>query len=353
MRPLGARLGLAAILAAAVLVSAGGFATAQDAVAKGKLVLRGAGATFPAPLYAKWIQTYRQEHPEVAITYDVVGSGEGQRRFLADVVDFGASDAALTDEQMARVKAGARLVPVTAGIVVLAYNLPGLSGPLKLGRDVYVDIFAGRIRNWDDPRIRAQNPTLNLPNRTIAIVARQDSSGTTFALTNHLSAVSGVWRDQGPGVGNLVDWRGTAMVARGNEGVAGRIKVSEASIGYVEYHFAKRLGLSMAHVQNKAGRYVAPSEQGGQAALAVNVKQMPSNLRLFLPDPEGEESYPIVTFSWLLLYESYPSPAKVAALKKFLTWGLTTGQSYSRELGYIPLPAEVASLSLAALDRIN
>ena len=216
-----------------------------------------------------------------------------------------------------------------------------------------MDIFAGRIRNWDDPRIRAQNPTLNLPNRTIAIVARQDSSGTTFALTNHLSAVSGVWRDQGPGVGNLVDWRGTAMVARGNEGVAGRIKVSEASIGYVEYHFAKRLGLSMAHVQNKAGRYVAPSEHSGQAALAANVKQMPSNLRLFLPDPEGEESYPIVTFSWLLLYESYPSPAKVAALKKFLTWGLTTGQSYSRELGYIPLPAEVASLSLAALDRIN
>lgn len=354
MRRLGARLGLAALLAGAVVGSAGGFAAAQDAAAKGQLVLRGAGATFPAPLYEKWIKTYRQEHPEVAITYDVVGSGEGQRRFLAaDVVDFGASDAALTDEQMARVKAGARLVPVTAGIVVLAYNLPGLSGPLRLARDVYVDIFAGRIRNWDDPRIRAQNPTLNLPHRTIAIVARQDSSGTTFALTNHLSAVSGVWRDQGPGVGNLVDWRGTAMLARGNEGVAGRIKVSEASIGYVEYHFAKRLGLSMAHVQNKAGRYVAPSEQSGQAALAANVKQMPSNLRLFLPDPEGEDSYPIVTFSWLLLYESYPSPAKASALKKFLTWGLTTGQGYSRELGYIPLPAEVASRSLAALDRIN
>jgi phosphate transport system substrate-binding protein len=348
MRPLRAALGWAAVLAAIVLATSAGFVAAQA----GKVVLRGAGATFPAPLYEKWIQTYRQQHPEVAITYDVVGSGEGQRRFLNDVVDFGASDAALTDEQMARVKAGTRLVPVTAGIVVLAYNLPGLSGPLRLGRDVYVDILAGRVRTWDDPRIRAHNPTLDLPHRNIAIVARQDSSGTTFALTNHLSAVSPVWRDQGPGVGNLVDWRG-AMLARGNEGVAGRIKVSEASIGYVEYHFAKRLGLSMAHVQNKAGRYVAPSEQGGQAALAANVKQMPSNLRLFLPDPEGEESYPIVTFSWLLLYESYPNPAKASALKKFLTWGLTTGQSYSRDLGYIPLPAEVASLSLAALDRIN
>jgi len=349
MRPLRAALGFAAVLAAIVATGSVGFVAAQE----GKVVLRGAGATFPAPLYEKWIQTYRQQNPEVAITYDVVGSGEGQRRFLNDAVDFGASDAALTDEQMTRVKAGARLVPVTAGVVVLAYNLPGLSGPLKLGRDVYVDILAGRIRNWDDPRLRAHNPGLNLPHRNIAIVARQDSSGTTFALTNHLSAVSPVWRDQGPGVGNLVDWRGTAMLARGNEGVAGRIKVSDASIGYVEYHFAKRLGLSMAHVQNKAGRYVAPGEQSGQAALAANVKQMPSNLRLFLPDPEGEESYPIVTFSWLLLYESYPNPAKVSALKKFLTWGLTTGQGYSRELGYIPLPAEVASLSLAALDRIN
>jgi phosphate transport system substrate-binding protein len=349
MRPLRLAFGFAVLLAAIVATSWAGFVAAQE----GKVVLRGAGATFPAPLYEKWIQTYRQQNPGVAISYDVVGSGEGQRRFLNDVVDFGASDAALTDEQMTRVKAGARLVPVTAGIVVLAYNLPGLNGPLKLGRDVYVDILAGRIRTWDDARLRAHNPTLNLPHRNIAIVARQDSSGTTFDLTNHLSAVSPVWRDQGPGVGNLVDWRGTAMLARGNEEVAGRIKVSESSIGYVEYHFAKRLGLSMAHVQNKAGRYIAPGEQGGQAALAANVKQMPSNLRLFLPDPEGEESYPIVTFSWLLLYESYPNPAKVSALKKFLTWGLTTGQGYSRELGYIPLPAEVASLSLAALDRIN
>ena len=342
---------LVAGLAALLLLSAG-VASGQNSAGKGRIVLRGAGATFPAPLYEKWIQTYRQQHPEVAITYDAVGSGEGQRRFLADAVDFGASDAALSDEQMARVKVGARLVPVTAGVVVLAYNLPGLGGPLKLGRDVYVDILAGRVRTWDDARIRAQNPGLNLPNRSIAIVARQDRSGTTFALTNHLSAVSSAWRDQGPGVGNLVDWK-AAMLARGNEGVAGRIKVSEGSIGYVEHHFAKRLGLSMAHVQNKAGRYVAPDEHGGQAALAANVKEMPSNLRLFLPDPEGEESYPIVTFSWLLLYDRYPDRERALALKRFLAWGLTAGQSYSRELGYIPLPAAVASLSLAALDRIN
>src|SRR5262245_30468490 len=315
--------------------------------------LRGAGATFPAPLYEKWIEVYRRENPGVLITYEAVGSSEGQRRYLADSVDFGASDAALTDEQMAQVKGGARLVPVTAGIVVLANNIPGLDRPLRLSREAFTGIFAGRIRAWNDARIREANPALPLPNRTVALGARQDGSGTTFALTNHLSAVSPAWRDQAGGPANLVDWRGVAMLARGNEGVAARIRVSEYSLGYVEYHFAKRLGLAMARLQNRAGRYVEPDEQGGRAALAASVKQMPENLRLFVPDPEGEESYPIVTFSWLLLYERYPDPAKAAALRKFVTWGLTTGQRYSRDLGYIALPPEVASMSLAALDHIR
>src|SRR5262245_12383627 len=344
---------LTASLAAVVLLSTGQLSLGQAPAAKGRIALRGAGATFPAPLYERWIETYRREHPEIAISYDAVGSGEGQRRFLADAVEFGASDAALSDEQLARVKVGARLVPATAGMVVLAYNLPGLNGPLRHGRDVYVDIFSGRIRTWNDPRIRGDNPGLNLPNRNITIVARQDSSGTTFALTNHMSAINRAWRDQGPGVGNLVNWQGNTMLARGNEGVAGRIKVSEASIGYIEYHFSKRLGLSVAQLQNKSGRFVAPDERSGQFALAASVKQMPSNLRLFLPDPEGEESYPIVTFSWLLLYDRYPNRDAAAALKSFVTWGLTTGQGLSRELGYIPLPAEVVSLSLAALDPLN
>ncbi|HYB40282.1 MAG TPA: phosphate ABC transporter substrate-binding protein PstS [Candidatus Methylomirabilis sp.] len=342
--------GLAAIclLSATVPVSGGDAGPSSTPI-----VLRGAGATLPAPLYEKWIQGYRLQNPDVAITYDALGSGEGQRRFLAETVDFGASDAALTDEQMARARSGARLVPVTAGIVVLAYNLPELGGPLRLARDVTVDIFAGRIRSWSDPRIRAVNPGLNLPNRNIAVVARQDSSGTTFAFTNHLSAASDSWRDRGPGTGNLVDWGGTAMLAKGNEGVAARIKVSDASIGYVEYHFARRLGLPMAWLQNKSGRYVEPGERGGQMALASTVKLMPGNLRLFLPDPDGAESYPIVTYTWLLLRDRYTDPQKAAALKRFVTWGLTSGQAYSRDLGYIALPSEVAALSMAVVERIN
>jgi len=236
-------------------------------------------------------------------------------------------------------------------MVVLAYNLSGLTGPLRLSRDVYVDIFAQRIRTWNDPRIRATNPDLDLPGRNITLVARQESSGTTFAFTNHLAAISESWRDRGPGVGNVVDWRG-AMLARGNEGVAGRIKVSADSIGYVEYHFAKRLGLRMAWLQNKAGRFVEPGDQSGQAGLA-SAKHMPENLRLFLPDPDAEAAYPIVTYSWLLLRARYVDRDKASALKQFVRWGLTDGQAYSRDLGYIPLPPEIASLSLAAVDRVE
>jgi phosphate transport system substrate-binding protein len=318
-----------------------------------KVLIRGAGATFPAPLYEQWITAFRAQNPDLAITYEAVGSGEGQKRFLANTVDFGASDAALNDEQLAQVKPGAQLVPVTAGIVVLAYNLPALGGDLRLSRAVCADIFGGAIKTWDDPRIRADNPGLALPRRSIATIVRQDGSGTTYALSAHLSAVSPAWRDRGPGVGTLLAWPGNTMRVRGNEGVAGRIKVAEGAIGYVEYHFARRLGLAMAQLQNRAGRFVAPSEASGQAALARNATQMPPNLRLFMPDPDGEDAYPIVSFSWLLLYDRYPDREKAAALRKFVVWGLTDGQRLSRDLGYIPLPGEVAALSLAALERIR
>lgn len=314
--------------------------------------LHGAGATFPAPLYKKWIDTYGKTHPEVAIAYAAVGSGEGTTRFLDRTVDFGASDAALSDEQIARVKAGVTLVPVTAGMVVLAYHLPGLNGPLKLSRDVYADMFAGKIREWNDPRLQALNPGLQLPRQNIVLVGRQDSSGTTYALTNHLSAVSPEWRDRGPGTGKVIDWPGHAMLARGNEGVASRIKMSRGAIGYVEYGFARRLGLPMAHLQNRAGRFVEPTARSGQAALA-SAAGLPESLRAFVPDPEGEEAYPIVTFTWLLLYGQYAQADKAAALREFVDWGLTTGQTFSSELGYIPLPENVAALSRAAVAAVK
>ncbi|MDS4022628.1 MAG: phosphate ABC transporter substrate-binding protein PstS [Candidatus Competibacter sp.] len=323
-----------------------------SAAASERVVLRGAGATFPAPLYRKWIDVYTKANPNVAIEYQDVGSGEGIKLFLDNAVDFGASDSALNDEQIQQAKAGATLVPATAGVIVLAYNLPDVEGTLKLSRDVCADIFLGKIREWNDPRIQALNPGLKLPQQTITLIARQDSSGTTYALTNHLSAISEAWR-KGPGTGKIVNWPGVSMTARGNEGVAGRIKRSWGSLGYVEYGFAKRLGLPVIHLQNKAGTFVEPGPNSGQAALASSVDQIPGNLRVFLPDPEGKDSYPIVTFTWLLLYDQYPDQRKAAALKGFANWALTDGQRYSGDEGYIPLPADVAALARAAVDRVR
>ncbi len=323
----------------------------QTSSSSSKVRLEGAGATFPALLYKKWIDLYTMQNPDVVIDYKDVGSGEGVRRFLDRGVDLGPSDGALTDEQMATVAGGARLVPITAGMVVLAYNIRGLGGELKLSRDVYSDLFLHRISKWNDPRIQALNPTLNLPNRSIVVAARQDGSGTTFAMSNDLSAINADWR-RGPGAGYVVDW-GHAMRARGNEGVAALIKQSDGAIGYVEYAFALRLLLPIARLQNKAGRYVAPSDRTGETALASNVRQMPDNLRLFLPDPDCEDSYPIVSFSWLLLYQQARDQHKSAALKEFIRWGLSDGQSLSAKLGYVPLPPDVAALSRAALDRID
>ncbi|MBL0168278.1 MAG: phosphate ABC transporter substrate-binding protein PstS [Propionivibrio sp.] len=317
------------------------------------LALRGAGATFPAPLYKKWIAAYRKVEPTTLIEYAPVGSGDGVKRFLADSVDFGASDAAMTDDQMASAKQGAVLVPATAGLIVLAYNLPGLNGPLKLNRSTYSALLMGKIPRWNDSRIQATNPGLNLPDREIVVVARQDSSGTTYALTNHLSAVSPQWRDRGPGVGKVVVWPDTAMIVRGNEGVASRIKLSVGSIGYIEYSFARYLGLSTAHLENKEGRFVAPSDVVGETTLAANLSRIPANLRVFIPDPDGAESYPIISFSWLLLKERNADPAKAAALKRFVNWGLSEGQGLSSELGYIRLPTNVAELGKAVLTRVQ
>ena len=344
---------LGSLLASVALLGPVAYAQGAKASEGGTLALQGAGATFPAPLYKQWIAAHKKVEPSTAIKYAVVGSGEGVTRFLADSVDFGASDAAMSDTQIGAAKHGAILIPATAGMVVLAYNLPGLNGPLKLNRETYVALLMGKIPRWNDARIAATNPGLNLPNREITLVARQDSSGTTFALTNHLSAISNQWRDRGPGVTKLVSWPEGTMVVRGNEGVASRIKLSVGSIGYIEYGFAKAIGMPVALLENKEGNFVAPGPETGEKTLATNLSRIPANLRAFIPDPDGADSYPIITFSWLLLKERYADPAKAAALKRFVAWGLGEGQGYSSELGYIPLPVDVAARGKAALARIQ
>jgi phosphate transport system substrate-binding protein len=251
---------------------------------------------------------------------------------------------------MARVPAGVQLLPVTAGSVVLAYNLPGFEGELRLSRKAYAGVFSGRIKNWNDRLIVATNPKAKLLKITIATVVRQDGSGTTYAFTKHLDAIDETWRSR-YGAATLVDWPGNAMRATGNEGVAGLIKHSEGSIGYVNYEFARKIGLPMATLENKEGNYVRPSVQSAAAALAS--AQLPGNLRAFVPDPAGRDSYPIVTLTWILLRKDYGDAAKARALRELLGWCLQDGQKYAPELNYIPLPADVVAKALPALASVK
>jgi phosphate transport system substrate-binding protein len=269
---------------------------------------------------------------------------------MAWAVDFGASDAAMTDSDMAQVSRGVQLIPVVAGSIVLAYHVPGMVGELKLTRDVYADIFLGKITRWDDLRLQAINPGLVLPSMGIRVTARHDSSGTTFAFTNHLSAVSEAWH-AGPGTGRWVDWPGHTVRVPGNEGVAAYIQQTPGALGYVEYGIATRTGLAMAWLENKAGAFIQP--HGGSGLASLLQATLPDNLRAFFPDPDGAYSYPIVTYSWLLLYQRYDDPKKTAALKHFVRWCLTDGQAFSEPLGYVRLAPQVVTRALAALDRIQ
>ncbi|MBY0527912.1 MAG: phosphate ABC transporter substrate-binding protein PstS [Gemmataceae bacterium] len=324
--------------------------------------LQGAGATFPAPLYKRWFLEYYQQHPNVRVNYQATGSGAGVRQFSSDLLDFGASDGAMSDKEIASaVKANPRhegvlMLPVTAGIISLCYNVPdihkvpGAPEDLRLSRKVYSDIFLGKIANWNDPAIAALNPLVRLPDLPITIVRRADGSGTTFAFTNHMSAVSTEWKER-VGVGKSVVWP-TGIGGKGNAGVAALIQQTPGALGYLELGYAELLHIPMARLENKDGQYVAPSIKGGQFGLAS--AKLPDNLRVFVPDPSGPASYPIVTYTWMLCWKNYGASAKKAAtLKAVLRYCLTDGQKISEELGYIPLPLEVTERVLKAVDTIQ
>jgi phosphate transport system substrate-binding protein len=351
----GIRVRKSGALAVFALLLCGAVSSGRAETAQPQLWLRGAGATFPAPLYDAWIKAYLKQNPGLSITYDAVGSGEGISRFITGSVDFGGSDAPLTDAQIAKVNRGVVLVPATAGMVVLAYSLPDVA-ELKLPRDVYGGIFAGEISKWNDPRVVAANPGVRLPNRTIAVVARLDGSGTTYAFTSHLNAISSAWRDKGLGVSTRIDWPGNTQQVRGNEGVAQRIKISEGAIGYVEYGFAKRLGLPVAALQNRAGSFVKPTPDSGGAALSEISQTLDAQLRGSVTDPSAVDAYPIVTYSWMMLYGQYADARKAGAIRDFVSWGLTEGQQMNRDAalsGYIPLPAVVVTEGQRAIASIR
>jgi phosphate transport system substrate-binding protein len=310
--------------------------------------LSGAGATFPAPLYQRWAVEYNKQVPAIKVNYQSVGSGAGVKNFLQGVVDFGASDAAMTDEEMAKAPRGAVLVPATAGSVVLAYNLEGVPN-LKLTREAMAGIFLGTIKKWNDPAIVAANPDVPLPAQAINVAYRSDGSGTTFVFTQHLAAISPEFDEQ-VGFDKSVSFP-VGVGGKGNEGVTALVKQTPGTIGYVEFGYAEQNKLSVASLQNKSGAFVAPTPESGAAALAS--VEMPENLRIWPVDPEAPDAYPIATFSWLLLSRKYDDAAKLKALKDFVTYGLTEGQSYAIELGYIPLPEAVVAKANAALSTIE
>jgi phosphate transport system substrate-binding protein len=311
--------------------------------------LQGTGATFPAPLYQRWFTEYNKAHPEVQINYQALGSGAGVKQFQEGLVNFGASDAAMTDEEIAAVKDGVVLLPMTAGSVVLAYNLPGAPAELKLSREAYVGIFLGKITNWNDPKIAAANPGVKLPDLKITPVTRSDGSGTTFVFTQHLSAVSDDWK-KGPGTGKSVNFP-VGVGGKGNPGVTALIKQTPGAIGYVEYGYAKQTNMPMAMLENKSGKYLKADLESERAALSS--VELPADLRAWIPDPTAPEAYPIVTYTWLLAYKKYADPKIKDAFKGVVKYGLTEGQKFSEELGYIPLPENVVTAVTKALDQIS
>jgi phosphate transport system substrate-binding protein len=342
------------LLALAFIFSVVSSATswAQNPQTSKPVSLQGAGSTFAAPLYKEWIEEYGIAHRNVSISYDAVGSGEGVKRFIANAVDFAGSDEILTGNESAQLHEPALMVPITAGMIVLAYNIPGVTSEIRLPRDVYVDIFAGAIRQWDDPRIATANPGLTLPHLAIALVARQDSSGTTAAFTKHLRAIGAGWSARRMSSGKVVDWSPGTMLAPGNEGVAGRIKISEGSIGYIEYWFAQRLRLHMAALQNKAGSYITPTAKSGELALSGRVAQV-KELDASVADPADSGAYPITTYSWMFLYPHYADRAKGAGVRDFAEWILSQqAQNYGEQLGYLALSADISALGKQALTGL-
>jgi phosphate transport system substrate-binding protein len=313
--------------------------------------LIGSGASFPFPIYSAWFKDFSKQNNGVTVDYQAKGSGAGIQDFINHTVDFAGSDAAMTDEEIAKVSDGVVLLPVTAGEIVLAYNLPGSPKELKLPHDVYPDIFLGKITRWNDPRIAAANPSLKLPDLQITVVRRSDSSGTTFVFTKHLSAISQAFAKE-VGSGTTVQWpKGEKMVAAPkNDGVTATIKQTPGAIGYIEYGYAKLTKADSALLQNKAGNYVAASDKSGAATLASAV--LGPDLRGWIEDPAGAEAYPIATFTWLLAYKKQDAK-KAEWMRKLVEYCVTKGQSISDSMGYIPLPTNVVDKIKTASAQIQ
>jgi phosphate transport system substrate-binding protein len=318
-----ATFGIAAMLTAGVFA---GTANAQK--------LTGAGATFPYPIYSKWFSEYSAAHPGVEINYQSIGSGGGIKQATAGLVDFGATDGPMNDEQIAQSKVKLLHIPTVLGAVVPIFNVTGVTD-LKFSPDVLADIFLGKISTWNDPRIAKDNPTAKLPSENIIVVHRADGSGTTYIFSDYLSKVSKDWAN-GPGKGTALNWP-KGVAGKGNDGVAGYVRQLPGSIGYVELIYAMQNKISFGEVKNAAGNWVKASIDGVTEA-AASVKTMPADYRVSITNAPGAQAYPISSFTWMLVPAKSADPAKGKVLKDFLNWMLNDGEKEVSKLYYAPLP---------------
>ncbi|PYP80661.1 MAG: phosphate ABC transporter substrate-binding protein PstS [Gemmatimonadetes bacterium] len=315
--------------------------------------LTGAGATFPNPLYSKWFDTYAGK-TGVKINYQSIGSGGGVRQISEQTVDFGASDAPMSDAELAKTKGGPVVhIPTTVGAVTVVYNLPGVSTGLKLTGDVIAAIFQGQITKWNDARIVALNSGVTLPASDVLVVHRSDGSGTTYVFTDYLANVSPAWATK-PGKGKDVQWP-VGIGAKGNEGVAGQVKQTPGAIGYVELAYATQNKLTTAAVKNAEGEFVAPSIESITAAAAGAAAKLPPNTdyRVSIVNAPGKGVYPISSFTWIIAYTKQQDPAKGKKLTDFLKWAMTDGQGFSASLDYAPLPESMRTTLLTKIESIQ
>jgi len=316
----------------------------------GQTTLNGAGATFPNPMYSKWFSEYHKLHPDVQINYQPIGSGGGIRQVIAGTVDFGASDMPMTDDQLREAKFKVLNTPTVLGAVVPAYNIPGVTGEVKFTPEALAGIFLGKITKWNDKAIASANPGVNLPNQDILVVHRSDGSGTSFIWTDYLSKVSAEWKNQ-VGSGTSVKWP-IGLGGKGNEGVAGSIRQLQGSIGYVELIYAVQNNIAYGSVGNAAGSFVKASLEGVTAAAAAAPK-MPADFRVSITNAPGKESYPISSFTWLLIPAQSKDAAKGKILADFLNWMVTDGQKMTAALSYAPLPENVAEKVKEAIKQVK
>jgi phosphate transport system substrate-binding protein len=323
-------------------------------VALGAETINAAGATFPAPIYQQWFSEYNKLHSDVQINYQPIGSGAGIRQLIAGTVDFGASDMPMNAQQekdLAEAKHPAVLhFPTVMGAVVMTYNIPGLTAALKLTPEAISGMYLGKITKWSDPAIKSTNPSVNLPDKAIEIVHRADASGTSFVFTDYLSKVSPEWKMK-VGANASVSWP-VGLGGKGNDGVAGQVKQTPNSIGYVELIYAVQNKMPFADVKNAAGKFVTPSFSSVSAA-AANSKDMPADFKVSINDAPGAASYPISTFTWMLIPSQIPDAGKRGAIKAFLKWMITDGQKDAEKLSYAPLPATVVAKEQKQIDLIK